>query len=200
MDEKQGSETIAAFCDAENLSKSSYYELQKRGLGPEELRPPGTKIIRITPEAHASGASVCLSWLEPKRLSSRLREGASWPRSPVVSRLSSPRHISRRRANQHRHKQKATGAAHEHPAQEAPRRGRPSSASLVLEEAERRLRSSDSARHISRGRESFLAGLSDWLRNTHPNARSMVAKTIGDHLRENAKVRDLLPDTWLRRS
>ena len=53
MDEKQGSETIAAFCDAENLSKSSYYELQKRGLGPEELRPPGTKIIRITPEAHA---------------------------------------------------------------------------------------------------------------------------------------------------
>ena len=33
----------------------------------------------------------------------------------------------------------------EHPAQEAPRPGRPSSASLVLEEAERRLRSSDKA-------------------------------------------------------
>ena len=37
----------------------------------------------------------------------------------------------------------------EHPAQEAPRRGRPSSAPLVLEEAERRLQGSDRALHIS---------------------------------------------------
>ena len=87
----------------------------------------------------------------------------------------------------------------EHPAQEASRRGRPSSAALVLEEAEKRLQSSDRARHISRGRKTFLAELSDWLRNTHPNARSMAAKTIGDHLRENAKVRALLPEAWLRR-
>ena len=35
----------------------------------------------------------------------------------------------------------------EHPAQEAPRRGRPSSAPLVLEEAERRLQGSDRALH-----------------------------------------------------
>jgi len=27
----------------------------------------------------------------------------------------------------------------------------------------------------------------------------MVAKTIGDHLRENANVRALLPEPWLRR-
>ena len=87
----------------------------------------------------------------------------------------------------------------EHPAQKAPRRGRPSSASLVLEEAERRLHSSDRPRHISRGRENFLAGLSDWLRSTHPNARPMADKTIGDHLRENANVRALLPEPWLRR-
>ena len=87
----------------------------------------------------------------------------------------------------------------EHPAQEVPRPGRPSSASLVLEEAERRLRGSDRARHIQRGRKDFLVELSDWLRDKHPEARSMAAKTIGDHLRENANVRALLPESWLRR-
>jgi hypothetical protein len=93
----------------------------------------------------------------------------------------------------------AVTPAAEHPAQEAPRRGRPSSASLVLEEAERRLRSSDKALYIRRGRENFLAGLSDWLRDTHPKARPMAPKTIGDHLRENANVRALLPESWFRR-
>jgi hypothetical protein len=87
----------------------------------------------------------------------------------------------------------------EHPAQEAPRRGRPSSAPLVLEEAERRLQGSDRAIHIQRGRDSFLGGLSDWLRDEHPKARPMAAKTIGDHLRANANVQALLPEAWLRR-
>lgn len=87
----------------------------------------------------------------------------------------------------------------EHPVQEAPRAGRPSSASLVLEEAERRLRSSDKALLIRRGRGKFLAELSDWLRNNHPEAPSIAEKTIGDHLRKNAKVRALLPDSWLQR-
>jgi hypothetical protein len=88
----------------------------------------------------------------------------------------------------------------EQQAQEAPRRGRPSSAPLVLEEAERRLQGSDRAEYIKRGRDNFLAGLSDWLLITHPNVRPMAAKTIGDHLRENANVQALLPESWLRRT
>ena len=88
----------------------------------------------------------------------------------------------------------------EHPAQDAPRRGRPSSAPLVLEEAKQRLQGSDRALHIQRGREHFLAGLSEWLRNTHPKARPMAAKTIGDHLRANAEVRALMPEHWRRRT
>ena len=71
----------------------------------------------------------------------------------------------------------AVTPAVEHPAQKAPRRGRPSPAPLVLEEAERRLQGSDRALHIQRGRDNFSAGLSDWLRETHPKARQMKAKT-----------------------
>ena len=94
----------------------------------------------------------------------------------------------------------AVTPAVERPAQEAPRRGRPSSAPLVLKEAEGRLQGSDRTRHIHRGRGHFLAGLSDWLRKTHPEARPMAAKTIGDHLRVNANVRALLPEAWPRRT
>ena len=85
-------------------------------------------------------------------------------------------------------------------AQTAPRPGRPSSAPLVLEEAERRLRSSDRENFIRRGRENFLKGLSDWLCDTHPKARSMAPKTIGDRLRGNPNVRAHMPKDWHRRT
>jgi hypothetical protein len=84
-------------------------------------------------------------------------------------------------------------------ASKALHRGRPSSAPLVLAEAERRLRGSDKAHYIRRGRKNFLVELSNWLRNADPKARPMAAKTIGDHLRDNANVRALLPESWLRR-
>ena len=51
---------------------------------------------------------------------------------------------------------------------------------------------------MSRGRENFLVELSDWLRNTHPNAKPMATKTIGDHLRENGERPGSSAGTWLR--
>ena len=46
--------TISEFCTAENISLSYYFKkLRGLGIGPEELRVPGTGIIRITPEARA---------------------------------------------------------------------------------------------------------------------------------------------------
>jgi hypothetical protein len=44
------SSTIAGFCAAENISRAKYYELKKKGLGPDETRVDG--VIRITPESH----------------------------------------------------------------------------------------------------------------------------------------------------
>ncbi len=46
------SRTIREFCAIENISITAYYELKKRGLGPDELRVPETKIVRITADAH----------------------------------------------------------------------------------------------------------------------------------------------------
>jgi hypothetical protein len=79
--------------------------------------------------------------------------------------------------------------------QKARRSGRPSSAELVLVEAERRLK----AGAVPRTRKVFLQQLSDWLCDTHRETRQMASKTVGDHLRNNEAVRTLLPKAWLRR-
>jgi len=77
--------------------------------------------------------------------------------------------------------------------------GRPSSAALVVEEAARRLRSTNSAALLRQGRDRFLGGLSEWLGKAHPEKPQMAAKTIGVRLRENEVVRGLMPKSWLRK-
>jgi hypothetical protein len=47
------SRSILEFCGIENVSLTYYYALKKKGLAPVELRPPGTKLVRITAQAHA---------------------------------------------------------------------------------------------------------------------------------------------------
>jgi hypothetical protein len=49
---RQPSFTIAEWCADKRISRSSYYNLKRAGLGPAELRV-GVKII-ITPEADAA--------------------------------------------------------------------------------------------------------------------------------------------------
>jgi hypothetical protein len=78
-------------------------------------------------------------------------------------------------------------------------RGRPTSKALVIEEVERRLRETDSATLRRHGRETFLDGISKWLRETHPKERQMAGSTIGNHLRENEVLLGLMPKGWLRK-
>ena len=78
-------------------------------------------------------------------------------------------------------------------------RGRRSSWSLVKEEIQQRLRNTAREVLLRQGHQNFLQGLSDWLRNTHPKDPPMTAKTISDRLRNDAKIRDLLPKEWKRK-
>jgi hypothetical protein len=94
--------TIAQFCRAEHLSKSSYYELRRRGLGPDELRLPGTKIIRITAEARAAWRERMAEFArsEAAQLEAERRRKMASVAGQVAAR--SPRHISRHHAGQRR--------------------------------------------------------------------------------------------------
>jgi predicted DNA-binding transcriptional regulator AlpA len=44
--------TIAEFCAHEGISRSTYYNLRKKGRAPAETRYDG-RLIRITPSSHA---------------------------------------------------------------------------------------------------------------------------------------------------
>jgi hypothetical protein len=48
------SRTRLEFIAIEHLSLSSFHKLQKLGLGPEEISPPGTRLYRISAQAHAA--------------------------------------------------------------------------------------------------------------------------------------------------
>jgi len=54
--------TIPEFCALERISTASYVKMRKLGLGPEELRVPDMKMVRITPasrlEWHAKMAVI----------------------------------------------------------------------------------------------------------------------------------------------
>jgi hypothetical protein len=49
--DEEASLTIGDFCRLERFSKKIYHGLKQRGLGPEETCPPGTRVIRISPQS-----------------------------------------------------------------------------------------------------------------------------------------------------
>jgi hypothetical protein len=94
--DERRSQTIKEFCVAEHISLASFYELDKRGLTPEVLEVPGTKIRRITPEArtrwHARMAKLAKS--KAARLERERRQKAAVIAGQKAAK--SPLHVSKR--------------------------------------------------------------------------------------------------------
>jgi hypothetical protein len=47
----EASLTVQQFCMAENISGTTFYKLVRLGLGPDVMRIPGTRLVRISPGA-----------------------------------------------------------------------------------------------------------------------------------------------------
>jgi hypothetical protein len=96
-DEDRRSKTIQQFCFVEGFSKASYYELKRRGLGPDELRPPGTAIVRITPQAHDEWHKRMRELRESE--AAALEEERRRAQTQQAGRIAaqSPKHVSKRR-------------------------------------------------------------------------------------------------------
>ena len=43
--------TIRQFCILENMAVATYYKMRRLGYGPDEMRVPGTALVRITQQA-----------------------------------------------------------------------------------------------------------------------------------------------------
>jgi hypothetical protein len=87
--------TLDEFCAVEKLCMASYFKARRLGNGPQELRIPGTNIVRITPEArrdwHRRMAEQAQS--EQAQLEERRRQEAA--RRAAKAAAASPRHVSK---------------------------------------------------------------------------------------------------------
>ncbi|MGY3506652.1 MULTISPECIES: hypothetical protein [unclassified Bradyrhizobium] len=88
--------TVAQFCRAESLSKSTYYSLRRRGLGPEERLVPGTRIIRITAEARAAWRVRMAEFARTEAAQLEIERRRKLASIAGEIAAQSPRHISRR--------------------------------------------------------------------------------------------------------
>ena len=43
--------SIPEFCIAEGISKPLYHKMRNKGFGPDEMRVPGSSMVRVSPEA-----------------------------------------------------------------------------------------------------------------------------------------------------
>jgi hypothetical protein len=50
-DHREPALTIRQFCILENMAVATYYKMRRLGHGPDEMRIPGTAIVRITQQA-----------------------------------------------------------------------------------------------------------------------------------------------------
>jgi hypothetical protein len=90
------SQTTTEFCQSEHISKATFYDLRKRGLAPEVLEVPGTKIKRITSQARETWRARMaeLAKAEATQLEAERRRELAAIAGRIAAR--SPKHISKR--------------------------------------------------------------------------------------------------------
>jgi hypothetical protein len=98
--------TRREFYELERFSKSSYFKLLDRGLGPVEEHIPGTKIYHITERERREWRSRMrvLSLEEESRLIDARRRVQA--REAGVAAAQSPRHVSKTKHRTRRHPRK----------------------------------------------------------------------------------------------
>ena len=89
--------TIEQFAKAEGFSPGTYYKLRALGMGPDELRVAGTKIVRVTQKARAEWHARLQAYAKSE--AGRLEEARRSELSRAAGKLAaqSPVHISKRR-------------------------------------------------------------------------------------------------------
>jgi hypothetical protein len=98
--DRDRSQTVGEFCIAEKLSRSSYYGLKKRGLGPEETHPPGTAIVRISPWARREWHARMKQLRDSKAAALEEERRRAQAQHAGMIAAQSPLHVSKRNRRQ----------------------------------------------------------------------------------------------------
>ena len=87
---------IPEFCNLENISLSTYHKLQRRGLGPQELRVPGSRLVRITLRARREWHARMAELAQQQAALLEQQRRVELARVKGKAAAQSPLHVSRR--------------------------------------------------------------------------------------------------------
>jgi hypothetical protein len=89
------SRLVSEFCNIENISISSFHSLERRGLAPEVLRPPGSKIKRITHASHAAWRQRMREHAQSEEAELERRRRSALARIGGQKSAASPNHVTK---------------------------------------------------------------------------------------------------------
>lgn len=93
-DKLEQSLTIRRFCELEDMSAATYHKLQRRGLGPHQLRIPGMNFVRITPKARAEWHGRMEAMRQEQAYADEVERQRAHARHAGKIAAQSPSHIS----------------------------------------------------------------------------------------------------------
>lgn len=90
--------TVAEFCAAKHFGRSTYYELKRRGLGPQETCYPGTQLKRISHTAEQAWDRKMAELAQGDAAKLGAARRVEIARHAGKAAAASPKHISRTRS------------------------------------------------------------------------------------------------------
>ena len=97
-DDDERSLTIGEFCDVENFSRSKYFDMRLRGLGPDETRMPGSNLVRITQADRAIWHERMKTLAQSEAAETERQRRSVRARIAGKKAAASPRHVRHRGA------------------------------------------------------------------------------------------------------
>jgi hypothetical protein len=89
--------TIDELCALDGIKTSYYYMLRRKGLGPVEMRFPGSTIVRITAAARRDWHEQIRKWQETEEAQLEFARRSANARKGGLRAWESPRHYVRKK-------------------------------------------------------------------------------------------------------
>jgi hypothetical protein len=101
------SKTIPEFCETKRISRSTYYKLKRRGLGPDTFNIPGLRLERITSQAEAEWDERMLELAKSEAAQVEAQRRQELAAIAGRAAAKSPLHVSKRGAIDQRRQKRA---------------------------------------------------------------------------------------------
>ncbi len=100
--------SLAEFCQLEHISLATYYKMKRTGFGPDEIRIPGTNVVRVTQAARAAWQQRMQQQQHSRAATREAKRRQQQTSEAGKLAAQSPRHVQRRHRTRRAHVLSAT--------------------------------------------------------------------------------------------